>query len=105
MVQIGGKRHEEVFRTRSSSHHVLWVRANGGNRISNVWSIERGNVMIIETWEHETDFGTDVATLTTHEKGDYFVNMGCVLWNRAYKRYPSAKKYLEKTDISTLAQR
>ena len=52
--------------------------------------------MIIETWEHETDFGTDVATLTTYEKGDYFVNMGCILWNRAYKRYPSAKKYLEK---------
>lgn len=52
--------------------------------------------MIIETWEHETDFGTETATLTTYGEGDYFVDMGCILWNRAYKRYPAAKKYLEK---------
>lgn len=52
--------------------------------------------MVIETWEHTTDFGTETATLTTYEQGDYFVDMGCALWNRAYKRYASAKKYLEK---------
>lgn len=52
--------------------------------------------MIIETWEHETDFGTETATLTTYEKGDYFVDMGCILWNRAYKKYAFAKRYLEK---------
>lgn len=52
--------------------------------------------MIIERWEHETDFGTEKATLTTYEPGDYFVDMGCILWNRSYKRYGAAKKYLEK---------
>lgn len=52
--------------------------------------------MVIETWEHKTYYGTETATLTTYEKGDYFVDMGCVLWNRAYKRYASARKYLEK---------
>lgn len=52
--------------------------------------------MIIERWEHDTDYGTEKATLTTYGEGDYFVDMGCMLWNRSYKRYTPAKKYLEK---------
>ena len=52
--------------------------------------------MFVETWELTTDYGTDTATLTAYDKADYFVDMGCMLWNRAYKRYSSAKKYLEK---------
>lgn len=52
--------------------------------------------MVIETWERANDYGTETATLTTYEVGDYFVDMGCMLWNRAYKRYAFAKKYLEK---------
>lgn len=61
--------------------------------------------MVRETWEHDTDYGTETAVLYTYDKGDYFVDMNCVLWNRHYKSYAWAKKYLEKcgyTHIKTV---
>jgi len=54
--------------------------------------------MIKETWERDTDYGIETATLYTFGEGDYFVDMGCMLllWNRSYKSYAWAKKYLER---------
>ena len=53
--------------------------------------------MIRETWEitHE-DGMTEKATIEHELGGEYFVDMGCCLWNRYYKSYAWAKKYLEK---------
>lgn len=52
--------------------------------------------MVKEIWTQDTDFGTETATLCTYGENDYFVDMNCILWNRHYKSYAWAKKYLEK---------
>jgi hypothetical protein len=52
--------------------------------------------MVKEVWTHDTPYGTETAALYTYGEGDYFVDMHCILWNRHYKSYAWAKKYLEK---------
>lgn len=39
----------------------------------------------------------DVAVLRRYDDKEYFVDLGCCLWNKGYKRQANAEKYLEKS--------
>lgn len=39
---------------------------------------------------------TERATIEHEAYGEYYVDMGCSLWNRYYKSYSWASKYLKK---------
>lgn len=62
--------------------------------------------MIQEEWVVDHPDGTwETATLEHEIGGEYFVDMGCQLWNRYYKSYGWAKRYLERcgyTKVGTL---
>lgn len=53
--------------------------------------------MTRETWETTYGDGSTGTAYIEYGIGEgYWVDMGCCLWNRLYKSYPWAKKYLEK---------
>lgn len=61
--------------------------------------------MVQEEWVIDHPDGTYETATIDYYGDEYSVDMGCMLWNRRYKSYGWAKKYLEKcgyTKIGTL---
>ena len=49
-----------------------------------------------EVWEEHTAYGVQTATLEPSWDDGWWVDMGCCLWSRWYKRKANAEKYLLK---------
>ena len=52
--------------------------------------------MVKEVWTKDTDYGTQTAAIYSFGANNYFVDMHSALWNKYYKSYTWAKKYLER---------
>lgn len=51
----------------------------------------------IELWVLKTEYGLlDMATLEKAWDDGWWVDMGCSLWNKWYKRKANAEKYLKR---------
>lgn len=51
------------------------------------------------------DGTTEYAELQTYGKKDYFVDLNCQLWNRAYKSKRAAQNYLLKSGYKPLSEK
>lgn len=58
-----------------------------------------------EVWRiTHADGMTEQATVEQFSDGEWFVDMGCSLWNRSYKSYGWARKYLERNGYSLVSE-
>ena len=58
--------------------------------------------MVKEEWVKDYADGTYATATVEHLGGEYFVDMGCGLWNRFYKSYAWAKRYLLKNGYAKM---